>query len=208
MAHKRDPEATRQSLLEAAECVFLEKGFGNTALSEIARRAGITKSLIHHYFGSKENLWQEVKQRRFDDYADEQMAMLQQAVDPTEDLLRNSMKLYFRFLKVNPEIVRILAWMFLERDSDICPMKHDALITAGVEQIRSGQAAGILRKDLDPRFVLFTFLGLSQHWFQDRQHFIHDFGTDGLPADLDDAYLSDMLELFLKGVLADNQSEN
>ncbi len=204
MVHKRNPEATRQALLEAAESIFLEKGFGNTALSEIARRAGITKSLIHHYFGSKENLWQEVKQRRIDTYADDQMAMLQ-AAEPTGSLLRSSMTLYFRFLKANPEIVRILAWMFLERDTDICPVKHDALITAGIEQIRAGQAAGILRSDLDPRFLLFTFLGLAQHWFQDKEHFIQDFGTSGLPADLDEAYLSDMLEIFLRGVLAADQ---
>jgi TetR/AcrR family transcriptional regulator len=207
MVHKRDPESTRQSLLEAAEAVFLEKGFGNTALSEIARRAGITKSLIHHYFKSKENLWQEVKQRRLDNYADEQMAMLEQDAEPTANLLRNSMKLYFRFLKANPEIVRIMAWMFLERDTDICPMKHDALIAAGVERIRAGQAAGIIRKDLDPRFLLFTFLGLAQHWFQDKDHFIQDFGTEGLPADLDEAYLADMLEIFLRGVLVEDQLE-
>ena len=45
---QRDPEATRNALLEAAEEVFLKNGFGNTSLSEIAKRAGITKSLIHH----------------------------------------------------------------------------------------------------------------------------------------------------------------
>jgi TetR/AcrR family transcriptional regulator len=206
MVHKRDPQATRQSLMKAAESVFLEKGFGNTTISEIARRAGITKSLIHHYFGSKEHLWKEVKQRRIDKYAEEQIAMLQQAAEPTGNLLRSSMTLYFRFLKANPEIVRILAWMFLERDADTSPMKHDALIAAGVEQIRAGQTAGVLRRDLDPRFVLYTFLGLSQHWFQGKQHFIKDFGTAGLPADLDEAYLSDMLEIFLNGVLADDRS--
>ena len=200
MVNRRNPEATRGSLLKAAEAVFVEKGFGDTTLSEIARRADITKSLIHHYFGSKENLWQEVKQRRIDHYADEQLAMLEDA-DPTDDLLRDSLKLYFRFLKANPEIVRILAWMFLERDTDICAEKHDILIAKGVERIRAGQRQGIIRDDLDARFVLFTFLGLAQHWFQDKEHFISDFGIEGMPADLDEAYLADMLEIFLGGVL-------
>ncbi|MFH1983526.1 MAG: TetR/AcrR family transcriptional regulator [Pseudomonadota bacterium] len=201
MVHKRDPEATRHALLEAAEAVFLEKGFGNTALSEIARRAGITKSLIHHHFGSKELLWKAVKERRIDAYAEDQMAMLE-TTEPTDDLLKSSIKLYFRFLKSNPEIVRILAWMFIERDTESCPLKHDALITAGVQQIRAGQEAGILRSDIDPRFMLFTFLGLAQHWFQDREHFISDFGIDGLSDDIDEAYLADMLKIFLGGVLA------
>ena len=200
MVTKRDPEATRKALLDAAEAVFLEKGFGNTALSEIARRAGMTKSLIHHYFGSKENLWREVKQQRFDHYALKQMQMLQEA-EPTADLLSDSVKLYFRFLKQNPEIVRILAWMFLERDQDDCLKKDQQLTETGVARIKAGQASGHLRADLDPRFILFTFLGLAQHWIQDKEHFIHDFGTDGLPEDLDEAYLKDMLKIFMEGVL-------
>ena len=200
MANKRDPEATRKTLLEAAETVFLEKGFGNTALSEIARRAGMTKSLIHHYFGSKENLWREVKQQRFEHYALKQMQMLNEA-EPTADLLSDSVKLYFRFLKENPEIVRILAWMFLERDQEECLKKDQELTDAGVARIKAGQEAGYLRADLDPRFILFTFLGLAQHWIQDKEHFVYDFGTEGLPEDLDEAYLGDMLKIFMEGVL-------
>ena len=200
MNQKRDPEATREALLDAAEAVFLEKGFGNTALSEIARRAGMTKSLIHHYFGSKESLWQEVKQRRFDYYAQKQMDMLQNA-EPTADLLKDSVVLYFRFLKKNPEIVRILAWMFLERDQEDCLKKDQELVDFGVAQIRAGQEAGHLRSDLDPRFILFTFLGLAQHWIQDKEHFIHDFGTEGLTGDLDESYLTDMVKIFMEGVV-------
>ena len=201
MGNKRDPEATRLALLEAAEDVFLEKGFGNTALSEIARRAGITKSLIHHHFGSKESLWQAVKERRISYYADAQMAMLETS-EPTGDLLKNSIELYFRFLKDNPEMVRILAWMFIERDTENCPLKHDALISAGVRQIQAGQEAGVLRRDIDARFMLFTFLGMAQHWFQDREHFIQDFGVEGLGGDIDEAYLENLLKVFLGGVLA------
>lgn len=200
MVIKRDPEATRKALLDAAEAVFLEKGFGNSALSEIARRAGMTKSLIHHYFGSKENLWQEVKQRRFDHYAHLQLDMLKEA-QPTAGLLRNSVELYFRFLKENPEIVRILAWMFLERDQEECLNKDQELIEAGLAQIRAGQKEGHLRADIDARFILFVFLGLAQHWIQDKEHFIHDFGTEGFTGDLDEAYLEDMLKIFMEGVL-------
>ena len=197
---KRDPEATRLALLEAAEAVFLEKGFGQAALSDISRQAGLTKSLIHHYFGSKENLWREVKQRRFEEYDRKQMEMLKNA-EPTSDLLLNSVKLYFRFLKDNPEMVRILAWMFLERDMEDCLKKDQDLIEAGLDQIRAGQAAGFLRQDVDARFILFVFLLLAQAWFQNREHFVRDFGTQGLPEDLDDVYLEEMLKIFAEGVL-------
>ncbi|MCJ7829940.1 MAG: hypothetical protein MUP74_01010 [Desulfobacterales bacterium] len=136
----------------------------------------------------------------FDHYADDQLAMLANA-DPVPELLGESVKLYFRFLKKNPEIVRILAWMFLERDQVDCLQRGRELIEAGTAKIQAAQKSGYLRADIDPRFIVFTFISLAQHWFQDREHFIQDFGTGGLPEDLDEAFLTEMMRIFFEGVL-------
>lgn len=199
----RDPERTRATILDAAEKVFLEKGFGNSSMSEIARRGGVTKSLIHHHFGSKEELWREVKTRRFTVYADRQIETLQNA-GPADnlDLLRESMRDYFYFLRDNPEVVRILAWMFLERDADECVHKDRELISLGVERIREGQQSGVIRNDIDARFMLFIFIGLAQHWFQDCNHFKQDFEVDDMVGDLNEAYLAAAMKVFMEGVLA------
>lgn len=196
---QRDPEATKAALIEAAEEVFMNKGFGNTSLSEIAKHAGITKSLIHHYFGSKEGLWREVKTLRFMHFAARQSEMLTQA-KPTTELLRASVAYYFDFLRRNPQIIRIMAWMFLEQDQRECMDIDRELIRQGVAKIREAQEDGQLRTDIDPRFILFIFISLCQHWFQDKEHFIASFGTQGLSEDLDDDYLDAMLKIFFGGV--------
>lgn len=197
---QRDPEATKAALIEAAEALFMEKGFGNTSLSEIAQRAGITKSLIHHYFGSKEGMFSEVKTRRFMQYTSQQTDMLKKT-KPSAELLRASVIFYFDFLRRNPQIVRILAWMFLEQSQDECFKKDRELIQLGIEKVRQTQEAGQLRSDIDPRFLVFIFIGLCQHWFQDRGHFVESFGIEGLPDDLDEAYLSAMTKIFFEGIL-------
>ena len=196
----RDPDKTRAAIIDGAEQVFLERGFGNASMSLIARQAGVTKSLIHHHFGSKEALWREVKTRRFLIYAEQQMQMIENA-EPSLDLLRQSLAVYFRFLQANPQLVRIMAWMFLERDADECINADRALIEAGVAKIRQAQEGGELRADVDAGFMLFTFIGLAQHWFQDRQHFIHDFDPDVAEDQLDDAYLDAMSKIFFEGIL-------
>lgn len=203
---KRDPEASKNSLLDAAEEIFLEKGYGDTAISEIAKKADITKSMIHHYFGSKSGLWQAVKMRRFEEYYTKQMEMFEESEGPGKiGLLRESFHFYFKFLKKNPQLVRILAWMFLERDQDMCIEKDKDLIKTGVEQLRYAQKQGNIRADIDPRFIIFTFIGLSQYWFQQKDHFIRDFGTDGLPEDLDGAYLKSISKIFFEGVIPDKK---
>ena len=199
-ARSRNPEATRAALLDAAEAVFLEKGFGNASVSEIAHHAGITKSLVHHYFGSKEGIWQEVKLRRFMAYAEQQMAMLESS-RPSVELLRASLAFFFEFLRQNPQVVRIMAWMFVERDEGMCMQKDRELIRTAVEKIRECQRQGLLRADIDPRFVIFVFSGMCHHWFQERDHFLVDYGDAGLPGDLDETYLQSIMKLFFEGVL-------
>ena len=51
---KRD---TISRLLEVAKREFTEKGLEGARIDEIARRAGITKQLIYHYYGTKEELF-------------------------------------------------------------------------------------------------------------------------------------------------------
>jgi TetR/AcrR family transcriptional regulator len=200
-ARARNAEATRHAILDAAEAVFLSKGFGQAALSEVAERAGVTKSLIHHHFGSKDGLWLEVKVRRFSVYATEQMELLR-GQEPSADLLRDSMKMYFRFLRANPEVVRMLAWMFVEGSQDEgCADLDKELTLAGIEKIRQAQARGEIRKDLNPGFVLFTFIGIAQHWYQDKRMMLEKLGLSDASDAVDEAYLEDAVKIFFEGVL-------
>jgi hypothetical protein len=54
--HRRDPEASRVAILEAAREVFTERGYARATIREIARRAGVTHGLVMRHFGTKEQL--------------------------------------------------------------------------------------------------------------------------------------------------------
>jgi|GEM_PF-1925256 len=48
--------STRESILEAAERLFAERGFAATSVRDIVREAGTSAPSLYHFFGSKENL--------------------------------------------------------------------------------------------------------------------------------------------------------
>ena len=50
-------------MLEAAEIVFAEQGFGGATTAAIARRAGVPKANLHYYFPTKEGLYRAVVER-------------------------------------------------------------------------------------------------------------------------------------------------
>lgn len=56
---KRDADATRSAIVDAAKRVFTEKGFDQAGTRDIADRAGVNIALINRYFGSKEGLFNE-----------------------------------------------------------------------------------------------------------------------------------------------------
>jgi len=59
----RDAEATRNSILDAAEQEFAKVGLWGARTESIAARTGVTKAMIHYYFENKENLYRAVMER-------------------------------------------------------------------------------------------------------------------------------------------------
>jgi TetR/AcrR family fatty acid metabolism transcriptional regulator len=53
----RDKELTRERILEAAEKLFAEKGFHETAMDEIVRASKVSKGGVYFHFPSKEELF-------------------------------------------------------------------------------------------------------------------------------------------------------
>jgi len=197
---RRDPEATRKAIMEAAEKLFLTLGPADTPTSRIAREAGVTKSLIHHHFGSKEDLWDEVKRFRFGKYYEAQREMLSNS-QGTAELLRGSLVAYFRFLQSDPQSVRFMSWRFVESGEDPCLAQEAQLFELGIERIREAQESGELRSDLEPISMIKAFLAMALHWFQTKPLLCQILGEDVDTEELEEKYLEDVAKLFLEGIL-------
>lgn len=61
---KENEQNKEQTILEAAEAEFLEKGYDGAKMLSIARRAGVAHSMLHYYYRSKENLFQAFMLRK------------------------------------------------------------------------------------------------------------------------------------------------
>jgi TetR/AcrR family transcriptional repressor of nem operon len=53
---KKDPEATRETLLQCAFDEIYEHGYGGASLDRILANSGVTKGALYHHFGSKSDL--------------------------------------------------------------------------------------------------------------------------------------------------------
>ncbi len=187
-------QPTRDLILDAAERLFAARGVGETALRDVAREAGVTRSLIHHHFGSKEGLWQAALDRRFAAYVKLQHGVLDRP-DLDSDDFADSLRSMFAFLASQPAVSRLQAWSNAGAGGG-SPETGD-LTARGVAQLRKMQGEGTLRTDLDPAAVMAAFFGLVEHWFQARASLRERFG-DALP---DDArYIETAVKILMRGV--------
>ncbi len=55
-----DHDERRRQILECARRLFSERPYASVSTTELAREAGVARGLLHHYFGSKRDLYLEV----------------------------------------------------------------------------------------------------------------------------------------------------
>jgi AcrR family transcriptional regulator len=60
MTETETKQSTRARLIEAAGCLFAEKGFKDTTVKDITERAGANVAAVNYYFRDKEKLYEEV----------------------------------------------------------------------------------------------------------------------------------------------------
>jgi len=58
-----DPDVRREQILAEASSLFADQDYSAVSLEMIASRAGVTRGLVHHYFGSKRGLFLAVVER-------------------------------------------------------------------------------------------------------------------------------------------------
>ena len=191
----RDAEATRLEILNAAESLFAQNGFGSTSLARIAAASNSHKSLILHHFDSKEGLWQAVKERRFAQFTSEQTAVFSQA-EVSVDQLRKTTEAYFRLLENDPVLVQLLTRAELEQDLG-CSQYDEERLAPFVNRMRDAQEAGLLRKDVPPAHLLLIIINAITQWFEARAMFCSwsELASDNMDAD----FLESFHKVFMEG---------
>lgn len=147
----RDPERTRQALLDAALAEFAAKGLAGARVSEIAARAGVNKQLISYHFDGKQGLYEALGERW--------LAREQEFADPALPLG----ELLVAYMRETVS-ARALARLFLREALEGGPVQsaeHDAREQEELEDLRRRQREGELDARLDPAFVMLMLQAIA-----------------------------------------------
>lgn len=107
----RDAERSREVILDAAEHLFAEKGYEETSLSDVGKRAGVSRATPGYFFGSKAELHRAVLERCFADVrraVREGKARALASGQTPDVILAGAVADYSDFVAARPNFVRLI----------------------------------------------------------------------------------------------------
>jgi TetR/AcrR family transcriptional regulator len=113
---ERNKAEKKAALIEAAERLFIERGFDNTPIEEAAKEAGVTKRTLYQYFLSKEDLFYSVELKG----AKKLLAAYEEAMakgDTALEKIRLGNLAYLQFYNDNPGLFRIMNYSPANREN-------------------------------------------------------------------------------------------
>ena len=203
----RDPERSREAILDAAEELFAEGGYEATSLQASGARAGVSRGTPGYFFGAKEALYEAVLARIF--AAERELIAAAQA-DGTgtapggtlEAELTAVAASFIEFLAARPHYVRLLEREALAGGGALrATAVHAASVQEGLD-ITSALLGREGARATDPASFFLAMLALCWFPFAHADTFGRDLGFDLRQADDRDRWQRFIVDLVLHGIQA------
>ena len=159
MGKQRDAVRTRAKILEAAREEFASHGMAGARIEAIARRAGMSKQLLYHYFASKEALLEATLESKF--------AHRPPTSEPAQEAEKGPGALFqqrFRAAVADPVWTRLLTWEAAEHPESGRitgeTVRREA-IARQAAAVAERQARGELPADLSPQMLQLAVYALA-----------------------------------------------
>jgi len=180
---KEEAAATRDSILDAAEQLFVEQGVSRTTLQHIATAAGVTRGAIYWHFDDKAALFSAMMDRAtLPLEAELQLLDQSESVDPLADL-RDYVLAVLRRTVEDPGARRVfeiatLKVEFVDEMDAVRVRRQRSLsnwMARAERRIRLAADQGLIKRNVDPRtlaLAMWTMIdGLIRSWMFDPKSF-------------------------------------
>ena len=161
---QRDPERTREEILDVALREFARHGYSGARVDEIAARTRTTKRMIYYYFSSKEQLYIAVLERAYSTARDAERHLDVDHLEPVA-AIRTLAELTFDHHESHPDFISLVAienihhGEFIAKSAALAELNTPAVsVTARI--LERGYASGAFRRPavaLDVHMLISAF---------------------------------------------------
>ena len=201
---QRDPERTRQEILDVGVREFARNGYSGTRVDDIAAKTRTTKRMIYYYFGGKEQLYIAVLEQAYSVARDAERQLDVDHLDPVS-AIRTLAELTFDHHEFHPDFISLVAVENIHRGEFIA--KSEALselntpaVSVTARILDRGYRAGVFRRRVEAIDVHLMISAFCFFRMSNRYTFGAIFGLDLIDPDRRDHYrkmIGDMIVSYL-----------
>ena len=201
---QRDPERTRQEILDVGLREFARNGYSGARVDDIAAKTSTTKRMIYYYFGGKEQLYIAVLEQAYSIARDAERHLDVDHLDPVS-AIRTLAELTFDHHESHPDFISLVAIENIHRGEFIA--KSQALgdlntlaVSVTARILDRGYASGAFRRRADALDVHLMISAFCFFRMSNRYTFGAIFGLDLIDPGRRDHYrrmVGDMIVSYL-----------
>lgn len=155
---------TEQTIIQAANKIFLENGYAGTRMQDIADEAKINKAMLHYYFKNKESLFRMIFLENFGLL----IPLINQVIEAKTSIkekLLNIAELYIDLMQSNPKLpLFVINELSNHSDSFIAAIKDSQNELPNFKQLIQEVKDAVKKKEIapiDPELLIVGVLALS-----------------------------------------------
>ncbi len=156
------PNATEQHIIDVAKQVFIEKGFAEASMSDIAVRAGINRPGLHYYFRTKDRLYGTIYAQIVRKFIPISLEIITQD-KPVAERITEVVNVYFATIEREPLLPLFVAREIQRDASHFIRTVHELEIGEYI-----GRLLQVLQQEMDRgtirplplEFIFYNFYGL------------------------------------------------
>jgi AcrR family transcriptional regulator len=203
---QRDPERTREEILDVALSEFARNGYAGARVDEIAARTRTTKRMLYYYFGSKEQLYIAVLERAYATARDAERQLDVDHLDPVS-AIRTLAELTFDHHESHQDFISLVAienihrGEFIARSPALAELNTPAVAVIA-RILDRGRATGVFPRQVEAIDVHMMISAFCFFLVSNRHTFGALFGVDMLDPDRRGQYrrmVGDMVVSYLCG---------
>ncbi len=197
-----DAEINIEHLCDVAVNIFAEKGYSGTTTTEITKKAGVARSLIHYYFGNKEELWKASIKRLANEFISqfEQSKKIHKDLDGIQ-MIKVVVRQLVHFNAKYPAFPKILAQEMdehSERSEWIITNLIKPLFNLTGELFKKQRKLGNIKR-INKEFQPSLLLGMASNFFSNPFLIKHLYDVDTFDEEVIERYADAVVEVFCHG---------
>lgn len=178
----RDPGRTQAAILAAAIEEFTAKGLNGARVDAIAKRAGVNKRMIYHYFDDKAGLYLAALEATYTAIRTAEIGLHLSDKDPVDGMRELILFTWQYFIK-HPEFLSLLGTenlhraVYLKKSKKIRDL-HSPLIGMIADLLERGAKQKVFKPGIDPVDLYISIAGLGWFYMSNRHTLSTIFGRD------------------------------